>query len=56
MEGFVRVDGRRACDSVYGIACKRIFTACGNAQVARVAQWRLVVVGGNTDRDHRERH
>lgn len=52
----MRVDGRRACDSVYGIACKRIFTACGNAQVARVAQWRLVVVGGNTDCDHRERH
>ena len=52
----MRVDGPRACDCVYGIACKRIFTACGNAQVARVAQWRLVVVGGNTDRDHRERH
>ena len=24
--------------------------------MARVAQWRLVVVGGNTDRDHGERH
>ena len=52
MGGFVRVHGFGARDCVFWIARKRIFPARGNAQVARMAEWWLVVVDSNTHHNH----